>query len=222
MLVNNVVCERVFCMDNDNLTTSKRISKKTLTIIAVLLLLAGLIVYIFTFSDSAKLKKVESIMKSSRYNEALEYVDKHYSGNKRTEMKTYVSECKDFLVSNKSDLEVAKKDYEDFMFQQALKEDAKRKTDVSQLKIMNQEYHQDGNYIYAKITVKNNSDLTLQYVKTDIFAFESINSKNPIDSYWTNSDSTVPPNGSVVLDKMIPVNSNNKAFDAKISECRFK
>lgn len=209
-------------MNNDNLTINKRISRKVMAIIAVSLLLMGLIAYIFIFSDSAKLKKVESMMKSSRYNEALEYVDKYYSGNKKTEMKTYVSECKDFLVSNKDDLEVAKKEYEKLMVQQALKEESKRKTDVSKLKITNQEYNQDRNYIYAKITIKNNSDLTLEYVKTDIFAFESVNSRNPIDSYWTNSTSTVPPNGSVVLDKMIPVNSNNKAFDAKISECRFK
>lgn len=209
-------------MDNNNLTANKRINKKKIIIIGIMLLLTILIVYIFVFSDSAKQNKIESMMENSDYNKALEYVDKHYNGSKQLEMKTYVSECKDFLVSNKDDLEVAKREYEKLMVQQALKEESKRKTDVSKLKITNQEYNQDRNYIYAKITIKNNSDLTLEYVKTDIFAFESVNSRDPIDSYWTNSTSTVPPNGSVVLDKMIPVNSNNKAFDAKISECRFK
>lgn len=57
------------------------------------------------------------------------------------------------------------------------------------------------NYFDYEVTVKNNSDKTLSYIKVNIYLKDA--AQNIIHSDWTNWSGSLPPGASTTLDTML-------------------
>lgn len=73
-----------------------------------------------------------------------------------------------------------------------------------------------GNYFDYDVTVRNNSDETLSYIKVDIYLKDS--SQNIIYSDWTNWSGTLPPGASTTLDTMIDYVDNVEYYSTIVTD----
>lgn len=73
-----------------------------------------------------------------------------------------------------------------------------------------------GNYYDCEVTVKNNSDKTLTYIKVNIYLRDA--NRNIIYSDWTNWSGSLPPGGSTVLDTMLPYQDGVEYYSVSVDE----
>lgn len=73
-----------------------------------------------------------------------------------------------------------------------------------------------GNYFDYEVTIKNNSDETLSYVKVNIYLKDA--SQNIIHSDWTNWSGSLPPGASTTLDTMIDYIDNVKYYSVSVAD----
>lgn len=74
------------------------------------------------------------------------------------------------------------------------------------------------NYMYLYITVKNNSNYDINYIKVNIYLEDK--DGNIIQSDWTNDSSCIKPGATQTLEKMVKKNSACTQWSAEVEECR--
>lgn len=79
-------------------------------------------------------------------------------------------------------------------------------------------WYEDPDYYDYEVTVKNNSDETLSYIRVDIYLKDA--NQNIIYSDWTNWSGSLPPGASTVLDTMIPYQDGVEYYSVSVAEAK--
>ena len=181
---------------NENNQTAPKTHKKTVIWVAVLVVALIIIIGVALsqtvfLTDEQKDEKIAEIYINEGYDAARDAIIDYYgrSSDKALSWLMAISEFED------EDEELAE-----------------------QVEIVDQNLsvRDTGNYFDYEVTVKNNSNETLSYIKVNIYLKDA--GKNIIYSDWTNWSGSLPPDGSTVLDTMIPYQEGVEYYSVSVAE----
>ena len=179
---------------NENNQTAPKTHKKTVIWVAVLVVVLIIIIGVALsqtvfLTDEQKDERIAEIYINEGYDATREAIIKYYGTSSDKAISWLLA------ISDLEDKELAK-----------------------QIEIVDQDLstRSSGNYFDYTVTVKNNSDETLRYIKVNIYLKDA--DENIIYSDWTNWSGSLPPGGSTVLDTMIPYQEGVEYYSVSVAE----
>lgn len=179
-------------VENGVKANRKRKSKRIAFISVAVLAVVGLFVWISFpsafLSDEAKDERIAQAYANDGYDAALDLVLEYYGDSEETTLWI---------------LALEKKENEKL---------------VDQIEIVSQDLtlKNTGNYYDYTVTVKNNSDQTVNYIKVNIYLQDK--DKNIIQSEWTNWSGNLPAGASTNLAKMIEYREGIEYYTVSVDE----
>lgn len=177
--------------ENENKQVSTKPNKKIIIIVSIIaLLIIGVILsQTVLLTDEQKDNRIAKVYSEEGYDAAREAIIKYYGTSSQEAISWLLA------ISKFEDEELAK-----------------------QIEIVDQDLstRSSGNYFDYTVTVKNNSDETLRYIKVNIYLKDA--DENIIYSDWTNWSGSLPPGGSTVLDTMIPYQKDVEYYSVSVAE----
>jgi hypothetical protein len=183
--------------------------KKSIAIGLILIVLfstvgIGYFGYGIGMSDNQKSNRINAIIKTKNYVKAREINNRYFNGDddksiaQNNLMKSTIRLCESFNVGSMDEVASQYKQLE---------------SKVNSLKIVKTEVVNKSYSKTVEITVQNNSNKNINYVKIGLDFKDS--KGNIIQSDWTNDDSIIKPNAKQKLTKIVP---SNLVFDTVTAE----
>lgn len=169
----------------------KIISKKYKIIICfVFIMIFGVVIVKMPITEKQKDRRIWKVYFSEGYNAAVSQVYKYY-GNSDKAIGLLM------VMSDNQDNKVKDK-----------------------IKVIEQNLDKDGKYYDYNVTLKNNSDSTVDYIKINIYLMDE--NKKIIHTDWTNWTGSLLPDASVKIDTMIDYVKGVKQYRVEIQEVNTK
>lgn len=175
--------------ENNELKDSKNQKKNTTIIIGIITIaiIIGAILYMsYPYTDKQKDDKIAETYWEKGFDEAVKLSVKYYGESDKT-----------------------------FEWIQAFSEFENTEV-IDQLTKVEQNLIKDGNYYDYNLTLKNESDKTITYIKYNVYLMDE--NDNVIHSDWSNWSGKLLPDSQVKMDTMIDYIPNVKSFRYEIED----
>lgn len=176
-------------MKNVEIAEEKKSKKKLIIIIGliVVVMVIGIILYMnYPFTEEQKDDKIAETYWKKGFDEAIELSIKYYGESDKT-----LGWIQAFSEIENGDV-------------------------IDQLTKVEQNLRKDGNYYDYDLTLKNESDKTITYIKYNIYLYDE--NENIIHSDWSNWSGKLLPDAQIKMDTMIDYIPGVEKFSYEIED----